>query len=1043
MRGVNLRQVLLICISVVFLFTLPIHGQNASVTGTIYGTILDQQNLPIGQAEVHASSNAGPGASASTSPDGFYRISNLTPGLYTLIVTKDGYTSIKESDISVTSGKNIQIRLILNRSAGNNGVVHGKVTDHSGAPIAGAEVVLESEHFPAMHTTSAADGFYEFLHLPEANYVVVIRKSGFSDLKPTRLELSENGTVEVNFQLHTKPAETPGRLLDPTSTGITWTITRDYMDSIPNNGSAQSVIEHLPGIQLGGFNLILFQPAAEPADFVLFSTIVTRGQPNYEPLWFYNGLDIKVPDAKYEEHWPTVLNNSSLQEIRVVTAGNDITNRTAGTSINLVTKQGGNRWSGNASFYFSNSHLQSVNQPAEKSLTGFSALDLKNLKEYGFDIGGPAIRNKLYIWSAYYKQELDSIYYVKNKSNSLSVKLDTSIGDHKLQLSYFRPKHHASTGVFFYDTGIYEETSREESSPEHILPGVISTDYSWVLNDETLLSARYGYVGSGYVDLSYLSGYNSGFGNYVQSYENSTHHVSAELNHFEQDWLGAEQDLHFGFEYSTSLFAEDIRSPRFVPFSLFYYTPSEGTLFVGYPQQPLKQRMDQVALYGKDSFQWKRLHVNAELRFDRQTFQNNSADFPSPLRLYGKPDFLGDGFELLFPDLHYKGAESPVVFDDLSPRVGSAFDLMGDNKTLISAQYARYPEAYDPNVGRYFNPMYQVGTTYNSLFHPEIFADYKDTNGDGIITLDEIGNVSGTDFAELLSKRLVDPSIKDNEVEEFVAGVERQLRDDTRLSASYLHRNYGNFSNVLYYGTSATDWYQIAAIQGDSPIGPLNVPVYRSDFQGFSSVILRNIRGYHRTYDALELSLTKHYSRQFSFVASLSIQKEEAHYDSSDASAFNPQGNNFDPTEIPFRDGRPYSPFASDWLFKFSGFYHPISGLNFGTFLRYQQGYPFNPLVNATSTAKDQIVEPIAKHRYSNIFIMDLRISYQFPIAQFGSLCGIMDIFNLTNASTVLLRNPALGVYDVEQGLIISDHFRDAEEFLAPRIFRLGLRYSF
>jgi hypothetical protein len=45
------------------------------------------------------------------------------------------------------------------------------------------------------------------------------------------------------------------------------------------------------------------------------------------------------------------------------------------------------------------------------------------------------------------------------------------------------------------------------------------------------------------------------------------------------------------------------------------------------------------------------------------------------------------------------------VFTDLSPRFGVAYDLFGNGKTALKANFGKYVQSFSSNLGDDYNPM--------------------------------------------------------------------------------------------------------------------------------------------------------------------------------------------------------------------------------------------------------------------------------------------------------------------------------------------------
>jgi carboxypeptidase family protein/TonB-dependent receptor-like protein len=86
----------------------------ASAEGTIRGVVRDQQGAVLpGVTIVATSPNATGNFNALTGPDGAYRLLNLPPGEYTLVVELAGFSKQERSGIVVRSGLNIAVDIHL------------------------------------------------------------------------------------------------------------------------------------------------------------------------------------------------------------------------------------------------------------------------------------------------------------------------------------------------------------------------------------------------------------------------------------------------------------------------------------------------------------------------------------------------------------------------------------------------------------------------------------------------------------------------------------------------------------------------------------------------------------------------------------------------------------------------------------------------------------------------------------------------------------------------------------------------------------------
>jgi len=153
----------------------------------------------------------------------------------------------------------------------------------------------------------------------------------------------------------------------------------------------------------------------------------------------------------------------------------------------------------------------------------------------------------------------------------------------------------------------------------------------------------------------------------------------------------------------------------------------------------------------------------------------------------------------------------------------------------------------------------------------------------------------------------------------------------------------------------------------------------------------------------------------------------------------------FDPTNVPFSDGRPYTFFDlySEWNFKLNGIYLLPWNITIGGSLGYRQGYPYvlagticddRSLLEFAGTDRHLILlEPLGSRRYDNFFTLDLQFAKAFDVGEYGRMTLVADLFNVTNENTVLNRNNS----------VIARDFNVIQNHLTPRALRLGVRYSY
>ena len=122
--------------------------------------------------------------------------------------------------------------------------------------------------------------------------------------------------------------------------------------------------------------------------------------------------------------------------------------------------------------------------------------------------------------------------------------------------------------------------------------------------------------------------------------------------------------------------------------------------------------------------------------------------------------------------------------------------------------------------------------------------------------------------------------------------------------------------------------------------------------------------------------------------------------------------------------------------------------MSFGANFFGRQGYPNPYLVDVPThdVANNRLFILIGKvdtYRYANVYELDFRLQKTFQIGPV-TVIPTAELFNVTNANTVLNSSPGVGDYDgVSHEFVPDPHFNQITEVQSPRIVRLGLQVNF
>lgn len=285
------------------------------------------------------------------------------------------------------------------RAQTDTGSVSGAVTDPSGAAVPGATVTLRNgETGSVTKTTSNSSGVYGFPVVPVgSNYSVTVEAKGFRTYVQSGITLLINQALRVDAKLaigsEQQSVEVSAQAVQVATenTSMGDVIESRKMLSLPLNG--RSYIDLL-GLQAGVVpettqGSLTDRPVAGTGNSGNFSVNGGREAANGFML---NGGTV---EEGRNNGAGLVPNLDSIEEFKVITnAGSAEYGQYSGAIVNVVTKGGTNEWHGSGFEFVRNEKFDSRN---------FFDPDRGAFKrnQFGGTIGGPIIKNRLFIFGDY------------------------------------------------------------------------------------------------------------------------------------------------------------------------------------------------------------------------------------------------------------------------------------------------------------------------------------------------------------------------------------------------------------------------------------------------------------------------------------------------------------------------------------------------------------------------------------------------------------------------------------------------------------------
>ncbi|MBI4912547.1 MAG: carboxypeptidase regulatory-like domain-containing protein [Acidobacteria bacterium] len=297
-------------------------------------------------------------------------------------------------------GSVAMVLVALPAMAQQTGGLSGKVTAKDGKPLAGVQVEATSSVMPQpRRVVTGENGEYRMPFLPPGPYVLTFTKSGMMPAKRgTDVLLQQTNTINVTLtEAQVAGAEVAvvatTTLVDPTSSELKASLGSELIASLPVGQDYRDLIKLMPGIMY-------------TQDTVRGPSAGGSGQDNVHQ---FDGVNVNLPMYGTLSSQPA---GHDLDQITINKGGADATgfNRSAGYSINSISKSGTNFWTGELSF-----QILPNNLVAKRKTMSFTPAYYEQEKTYTIaNVGGPILKDQLYFFLSVYRPTVK----MENSSNN-------------------------------------------------------------------------------------------------------------------------------------------------------------------------------------------------------------------------------------------------------------------------------------------------------------------------------------------------------------------------------------------------------------------------------------------------------------------------------------------------------------------------------------------------------------------------------------------------------------------------------------------------
>ncbi|HUP50179.1 MAG TPA: TonB-dependent receptor [Thermoanaerobaculia bacterium] len=1014
----------------------------------------------------------------------------------------------------------------------SDGTLTGTVTLATGETIRGVPVKITSPALVARERTAVSDenGRFVFLSLPPGSYSVTATLDGFRTFSTSGIVLRSGDKVDIKVMLE------PGAYTEEMVVeGVAPVV--DTRSSTIDTSFSSEMLDVLPTARNAFYDLALTAPGMSSVgrDGSWLASPSAFGGAANENIFLVNGVNSTNPRGA---PWGSLVsvNYNTVEEVKILALGSKAEYGSfSGAAIDVLTKSGGNDLKGDVAYY------SQVGNAADNSPCGSVTSGLcrnfgdellyadpndvlttrpESSREISLTAGGPILRDRLWFYGGFSdtNAKTDTPLFEPLslwEARLYDIKLTGEMSArHRGWLAYHREDLESGNTTW----GQTWDASMVYNSPTN--NDTFQAQYQWVISDHDLFSAKYlGFNTEqnptipnengrpGFINWwTWVGGQSIGLGGdfpYVEAQKSNRQTVQVDHTHYAARFMG-EHEMKFGVQYTRS--EGNWQGGYFHGYANFAYPypwdygpakdwwwngpeswqwgTDEDPVFPMYNNKVFRNPWLTVRQAGStgafldDSWSLSdRFTLNLGLRYDNMTAKYGEGavyEMPNTPEDINNPRLLRTR----------EGTDNIFDFKTWSPRLGIAWTLTNDQKTVLRA-----------HAGRYYAPMgVEALRRFGPDMHPTLIETWMyllpmsevDLNGNGKIDFNEVRPatrlLANRPPSSLMRSSVVDPSW-DLEVapgttspytDQFHISLQRQVGRDISIEGGYIFKQTKDFIVLRPYNSATgLDWeweskpyktwrgydtkvWQIALkdYNGDGVVDVADATFVLNNTD-YRAVNLKEFDGQpvDRTYHGLQLVMTKRYANRWQALASVNWNASDGiaprtvnqnWYIDGPMTMDTPFGTTMNHFQNNIAGPAPMTP---EWMFKVSGSYTiPRIETNFGLRYRYDSGRAVFPTTSIPGFASwmadlqpgvylggggnmvaDDPNDPIWLPASS---IVDLSFSKQIGFSGYGANISfdVLNAFNENSPSSIGYAQGDIGrVYSV----------------VNPRIYRIGVKLLF
>lgn len=788
--------------------------------------------------------------------------------------------------------------LLLAASAGFGqerfGELRGEATDATGAVLPNVTVTIRNiQTNRPYNTRTTGDGTYIIRDIDPGRYMVAFEAPGFSRFEVADVLVTVGRSLKVDAKMQVGATEQTVQvteaapLIDVQGTLVATNVLAEEFDKLPKARSFQSLVLTAPSVNAGeiegGFQVNGASGAENQFNIDGVSTTS-----------LVNGRSRQ--NAVFE----------ILQEVQIKTAGIDAEYGGAlGGVISAITKSGGNDFHGDVHYYYNGNAMNAG--PVQRLLldpsTERQAYHIQDVKfsdnnhEVGYSLGGRFIKDKLFFFSAASPRFRDA---TKPVIQAGGVRDDFNVNQTYWQAFNkisFAPWQRLRGSVSY----LWSPTKSLGSFPTLNSFGNTATtspESNAVQKQRGFFNPQSNYSAQIDVTVTSTSILTFRAGRFWDDYKttgipgvSSVEFLTSATNlPFE---IPANLRQPIGFNNTPRLINtfHDLTTRTYaqVDYSLFGRFAGQHNIKVGYGRQKTVNNVDEsypgggfIQLYWNSGLTSPVLGANQRGTYGYYAINDQGTRGTTG----GTIDslYIQDHWRILprltltlgvrtenekVPSFRRDIRDNAFEFgfgDKIAPRLGASFDLFGDGRVKIYGSYGRYFDwvKYELSRGTFGGDIWKI--YYRPLETTDVFSlNGNDRSGRDLWS----GNPASPRDRRVPSFDLIADNLKPMSTELINAGIEYQIAPNMVIRASYIHNNLirtiedlgaldAQGNEVYLYGNPGEGVATLQPVSGATKPFPMPKP--------------------KRTYDAMELSLTKRFSNGFFYSGNYTFSRLYGNY---------------------------------------------------------------------------------------------------------------------------------------------------------------------